>query len=358
MCDILIITSAFGNGHLSVANAIKEQLQEQNANFKIEIDDVMDMASSKTKEVYFDIYTLLTSQYPDIYNFFYKIKKDMPNNGIDYLMYSLYMKKVARHIKEKNPSLIVSTFPLGSGFVSKIKEYYGISVPLVTTITDVADSWEWIHHKTDMYFVPCNYIAECLMEKGISKEKIRVTGIPVKKEFLENNDTKRSSIQVLIMGSVMDELGLNRQTVMELDKLSHIKIIVVTGKNYELYDELTYNITLKNVEVLGYANNVAELMESSDLIITKPGGVTLFEAINKGIPVILKNSFVAQEESNIEFMKSMGIDLFIDENMSLKDQILHALSNLDKLNHMREKFHEIRMQINPTKIGEYVMELM
>lgn len=358
MCDVLIVTSAFGNGHISVATAVMEQLKEKDPSLNVVVEDIMNISSPKTKDVYFDIYTLLTSKHPSVYNFFYKIKKDIPNNAMDDFLYSVYMKRVAEYIKKKKPKLIVSTFPLGSGFVSKIKEDYGISIPLITTITDVVDSWEWIHKKTDMYFVPCKDIGQRLIEKGISKDKIRVTGIPVKKEFLQTTGRHKEKKQVLIMGGVMTELGLNREALLELNELAHTKTIVVTGKNKELYKKLSMGSKFDNIEILGYTENVAQLMETSDLVVTKPGGVTLFEAINKGTPVILKNSLVGQEEQNLNFMRSMGIGILIDDTLSLRTQIEAALDNPDGLNHIRKKLEAIRMEIQPAKVGEYALELM
>ncbi len=180
--DVLILTSAFGNGHNSVALAIREQLLEEQPNLKIKTEDIMEISTPKVKNLFFDIYTLLTRSHPSIYNFFYKIKKDIPNNHMDEMLYNIYLKRVGDYIEECKPKLIVSTFPLCSGFVSKVKEKYGIDVPLITAITDVVDSWEWIHNKTDMYFVPCKHVGEKLILKGIEHDKIRITGIPVKKK--------------------------------------------------------------------------------------------------------------------------------------------------------------------------------
>lgn len=357
-CDILILTSAFGNGHNSVASAIREQLLEQNAFLEIVIEDIMEICSPKTKDVYFDIYRLLTRKHPTIYNFFYRIKKDTPNNVMDDILYSIFEKHVEEYIKYSQPKLIVSTFPLCSGFVSKIKEKYDIDIPLITSITDVVDSWEWIHGNTDMYFVPCKFVSEKLVMKGIAEERIRVTGIPVKKEFLKKNKYKKLYKQVLIMGGVMDKLGLNKNVLEKINKLPNIKTIVVTGNNKELYKSLTESGDFDNVKILGYSKDIAKLMDESDLVVTKPGGVTLFEAINKGIPVILKNSLVGQEEENVNFIKTTGIGILMDEEMPLYSQIERYLNDSEGLMNIRRNIEEIQMQIEPEKIGKYALELI
>jgi len=357
-CDVLILTSAFGNGHISVASAIKEQLLEEQPELKITTEDIMDISTPKVKNVFFDTYTLLTRKHPDIYNFFYKIKKDIPNNWMDDIVYNIYLKRVGDYIENCKPKLIVSTFPLCSGFVSKVKEKYGIDIPLITAITDVVDSWEWIHNKTDMYFVPCKRIGEKLVLKGIDQNKIRITGIPVKKEFLNIERNQKNFRQVLIMGGAMDKLGLSPELLHKLNNIQNTKTIVVTGKNEELYNRLTETGTFDNVEILGYTKDVARLMDESDLVVTKPGGVTLFEAINKGIPVLLKSSMVGQEEENVNFIKTSGIGILIEGESTLFNQVESALNNPESLMNIRRNIEEIQTQMEPRKLGTYALELI
>jgi len=356
--DVLILTSAFGNGHDSVASAIREQLIEEQPELKIVTEDIMDISTPKVKTVFFDVYTLLTRKHPSIYNFFYKIKKDIPNNAMDDILYNIYLKRVGEYIETCEPKLIISTFPLCSGFVSKVKEKYGLDIPLITAITDVVDSWEWIHNKTDMYFVPCKNVSEKLVLKGIDAEKIRITGIPVKKEFLQGERNDKTFRQVLIMGGAMDKLGLNPALLAKLNEIPNTKTIVVTGKNQELYERLTKDSTFDNVEILGYTKDVARLMDESDLVVTKPGGVTLFEAINKGIPVLLKSSMVGQEEENVNFIKTAGIGILIEKEMSLFHQVESAINNPESLMNIRKNIEEIQTEIEPRKLGEYALELL
>lgn len=357
-CDVLILTSAFGFGHNSVARAIKEQLIESNPALNVVTEDIMDIASPKTKNVYFGIYKTLTRNHTKLYNFFYRIKKDIPNNGLDQALYNLYLRRVGKYIMENKPQLIVSTFPLCSGFVSKVKEKYDLDVPLITSITDVVDSWEWIHNNTDMYFVPCRVVEEKLIEKGIDREKIRRTGIPVKRDFLQSERKDKEYKQVLIMGGAMDKVGLNSDVLSQFDAMSDVKVIVVTGNNKDLYERLNKEDGYMNIEVLGYSNEIAKLMDESDLVVTKPGGVTLFEAINKGIPVALRESGVGQERENVSFIRSSGIGILLDGQVSLHEQVAMALEDPDALNTLRQSMEDLRMEIEPEKIGHYALELI
>ncbi|BEP28087.1 MGDG synthase family glycosyltransferase [Helicovermis profundi] len=356
--NILIFTTSFGMGHLSVANAIKEQLINENKENIIEIVDILDVSNPKTKDIFFNTYKFLTSKHENIYNYFYKIKKDVPNNYIDGIMYNMYLKKVAKYIMHKNPDLIISTFPMCSGFVSKAKAKYDLKIPLITSITDVVDSWEWIHSNTDMYFVPSKVVGEKLVGKGIDEKQIKVTGIPVKNEFLQYLKKENSKKQLLIMGGVMDKLGIDQVVLDKLDGLSNVKTVIVTGNNKVLYDKLSKNSDYKNIEILGYTTEIAKFMSESDVLVTKPGGATLFEAINKGLPMIIKNSNVGQEEENIKYIREKGIGILIEDSESIEDIIIDSLSNTSVLELLRLNISNIKNEINPHLIGKYALELI
>jgi processive 1,2-diacylglycerol beta-glucosyltransferase len=187
-CDILVLSASFGMGHNSVAAAICELLRAEDEHLKIKTVDIMDIYAPKVKPFGVAFYRFITKNSPSLYNIFYNLKRDHPNNFLDEMLYDLFLKRVGEYILEVDPKLIISTFPLGSGFVSRAKEKYGLQVPLITAITDVVDSWEWIHNNTDLYFVPCKIVEERLVGKGIEKDKIRVTGIPVRHDFLKRNE--------------------------------------------------------------------------------------------------------------------------------------------------------------------------
>lgn len=357
--NILILTASFGMGHDSVANAIKEQLVEDIDNVNVVIDDIMQISTPKTKKFFFDLYYWLTKRTPSIYNVFYNIKKDKPENFLDDFMYNFFLKKVGTYIDHLQPQIIISTFPLCSGFVSRVKEKYQMDIPLITTITDVVDSWEWIHNNTDLYFVPCKIVEDRLVQKGIDKDRIKITGIPVKKDFLVPKEEKEDGYkQLLIMGGAMEKVKITSDLLEKFDRLDNTKTVVITGNNKELYNKLTKKSNYQNVEILGYTTEIAKLMDDSDIIITKPGGATVFEAINKGIPMVLKRSMVGQEEENIKFIMDKGLGILVDEYANLDEVITQSLNDNENLDQIKKNLEEVKLEIESDKIGQYVLDLL
>lgn len=363
--NILVLTASFGMGHDSVANAIREQLIEENPELNVIVKDIMDISTPKTKAYFFDMYYTLTKKVPRFYNVIYNMKKDVPKNFIDEVMYNLFLKRVADYITSVQPQVIISTFPLCSGFVSRVKQKYHMNIPLITTITDVVDSWEWIHNNTDLYFVPCKIIEDKLVQKGIQKDRIKITGIPVKKDFLlpkeglsDKEDRSEHYKQLLIMGGAMDKIKITPELLEKFDRMENIKTIVITGNNRNLYEELSSVGEYHNVEILGYTTEIAKLMDDSDIIVTKPGGATLFEAINKGIPMVLKRSMVGQEEENLKFIKDTGIGILMGKDDDLSDVVARSLSDDNGLNQIKRNIEEVKMEIEPHKIGQYILDLL
>lgn len=312
MADILILTASFGMGHKSVANALKEQIEAEYKHVKVSIGDILEIVNPKVKKISSKIYSELTESYPSIYNKLYDVKAKNKNNIIDNMLSSLYYKRFYEYIKIENPKVIISTFPLCSCIVAKVKEEYEDDVILITVITDVVDSWEWIYEGTNKYLVTTEEIKNRLIAKEVNEDIILVTGIPVKKEFLDKNinfstDQKNT---ILIVLSGID--SVSKELLKKLDEYTEYKIKIIAGRNEKLYRKLS-DMAYSNLEIYGFVNNLNEMMDEAVYIVTKPGGVTVFEAINKEVPLIVLNSNIGQEIGNIEFIKKNKIGIVIND---------------------------------------------
>ena len=139
-----------------------------------------------------------------------------------------------------------------------------------------------------------------------------------------------------------------------------LHITIVTGKNEKLFNNLTVKKPLKNIEVLGFVTNMPDLLRDNDLLVTKPGGATLFEAINAQIPIIIKTPKVGQEIENSKFIIDKGIGIVYNNESELQE-IFDLMVNGDlehRINFMLENLVHVKKNINPEKIGDYVMELL
>lgn len=342
MTDILILTASFGMGHISVSKALKEQIESENKNAEIAIADILEIINPKIKNFSSKMYCELTENYPIVYNAFYDIKMNYKNNIIDNVFANLCYKKIYDYLLFEKPKVIISTFPLCSCIVSRIKEEYDPKINLITVITDVVDSWEWIYKGTNMYLVPSKEIKTRLIDKGINKNIIIVTGIPVAKEYISRNYNK-SKNSILIILSGIDNISYN--VLFELDKIKKYKIKIVTGRNKKLFDKLSeYNFA--NIELYSYVNNLNQMMDEALFIVTKPGGVTTFEAISKELPLIVLNSNIGQEKGNIEFIKRNKLGIVINDLGSLPYVFDYYINNPGIVNYYCKNIKRIKKTLN------------
>ena len=345
MADILILTASFGMGHKSVANALKEQIEAEYKHVKVSIGDILEIVNPKVKKISSKIYSELTESYPSIYNKLYDVKAKNKNNIIDNMLSSLYYKRFYEYIKIENPKVIISTFPLCSCIVAKVKEEYEDDVILITVITDVVDSWEWIYEGTNKYLVPTEEIKNRLIAKEVNEDIILVTGIPVKKEFLDKNinfstDQKNT---ILIVLSGID--SVSKELLKKLDEYTEYKIKIIAGRNEKLYRKLS-DMAYSNLEIYGFVNNLNEMMDEAVYIVTKPGGVTVFEAINKEVPLIVLNSIIGQEIGNIEFIKKNKIGIVINDLDDLLYILDYNINNPDTSDKYVKNIKRIKKTLN------------
>lgn len=362
---ILILTAQFGAGHISAANAIKDYILENDNSYNIVIQNFIEASVPKMNKPMVKLYESNTKYTPSLYNYYYYLKKSFdPRHDI---AHKLYTPKLSEYILDIKPDLIVSTFPLAAACVYDFRiKNPEIHIPTLTVITDVVDSLEWVYPDTDMYFVPSSEIKNRFVQKGISPDIIKVTGVPIRKDF--HTDKKNSSpgkYRLLFVGGGRGLFDINEDFMRWIDEYLYnykdiIEVTIVTGSNIKLYENLTEKKPLSNIKVLGYVNDMFNLIKDYDLIITKPGGATLFESICSQTPVIVKIPRVGQEIENARFIIDKGIGIIYSDDMDLKN-IFYALSNgnLDSLiNFMQSNISDFKQAIHPDKISDYIFEIV
>lgn len=364
--DILILTATFGAGHLLVSKAIKQEIQQLNESLKIDIFDVYEIISPNLCKSMYKGYELLIKNSSDLYNYFYYKRNDIKNSQTDDMIYTLYLSKFAEFIFERKPKIIISTFPMCSGFVSKFKEKYNQDIALVTCITDVVDSWEWIYPKTDRYFVATSELKDKLVNKGVNKSDIIVTGIPIREGFLQskcdNNLSKNFGIKpddivVLIMGGGMGIIPDDRNFYRWLNGYNNVKTIIITGNNRKLFNKLSQYNDLKNIIPMGYVDNIYELMRNSHILISKAGGVTLFEAIASKIPIIAYKPVLGQEIENCKFITSKKIGSVANNIDELRLRLYEYLKYNGLRNEVLSNIAEISESIDKKSLSKNVISL-
>ena len=351
---ILILSATFGDGHKQVAKAISEAVEYTLPNASPITLDIMEWIHPYLYPVSLFVYKRGIKRFPQVYSYFYK--KTRVKNSFSTKLNSLFtfgLQTMLEVIQRIKPRVVVSTYPFAAGIISKLKEQGLINIPAVTIITDYTDHSYWIHPYTDLYIVGSNQVRDRLISLGIEDDKIKDTGIPVRQRFiqsqprellLEKYGMSSNKFTVLLMGGGDGFIGKGRSTFRALESVSQtMQLIIVCGRNKKLKKQL--ELELKNykhdVLLLGFCENIQELMAISDLMITKPGGVTTSEALAMGLPLLIYHPLPGQEEDNAEFLWKSGLAFLAktENDLILKiESILNDSRDLKSMQQLTEPY--------------------
>lgn len=309
--NILILTGRFGMGHWSAACSLRQQLTESCPEAAAWVVDFPAYAMPNLSGVLYKGFNLLVTHGRHLFNLYYRLTgrgctdARPPFEG-------LFLRRLEELLRLYQPDLVIATHPLCAQLVSRLKERTGkkaaegMKLPLVTCITDVSTHPEWINRNTDCYLVPDGEIRRSLEKNGVNPACVCVTGIPVREEFRHLSHSGAGKIrELLIMGGGLGLLPRDPAFYEALNRIPHTHTTIITGHNKKLYERLQGK--WENIRVEGYAGNVWEYMARADLIVSKPGGITLFEAIFARVPILAWPPTLQNEWGNARWMVEKGI---------------------------------------------------
>lgn len=297
---ILILTGKFGMGHWSASLALREQLLSALPGARIDVEDFFAHAMPGASETVYKAFSLLVTYGGGLYNTVYRHTADARLDRVP--VYALPLSdKLADLLETRRPDAVIATHPVCAQLVSRFKEKTGSSLPLITCVTDLTAHSEWLSNQCDCYLVGCPALRRELMDKGVDPDKILVTGIPVRSAFGPREPRCMGQERhLLIMGGGLGLLPRKDGFYQELNDLPGVETTLITGHNQKLYDRLVGKYP--HIHVVGFTDCVHDYMARADLMLSKPGGITLFEAISSQLPMLAWEPFLQQERLNARFL--------------------------------------------------------
>ena len=318
--------------------------------------DILDFTSPVFRRTYGKGYLDLVRKAPELWGFMFAQsdrKAQSPSHRkIRAVFNEMNTVSFIKFFKEYNADSVICTHFMPLEILARKIGRRWRSVPLYCVVTDFAVHSLWIVRNVDCYYVATEETRRHLIRKGQPAEKIRITGIPVDPLFSQSDtpeDARRKlNIQLnmptmlLLSGGfgVGPTVGLIRsfgQTAVSC------QLLVVAGANEKLKKEAAAaGRGLKiPVTVYGFVDNIHTLMDASDIVISKPGGLTTSEVLAKGKPMIVIDPIPGQEQRNCEYLLEAGaaVRLYDPEDAPYKIQTL--LENPVRMARMRENAQEI-----------------
>lgn len=368
--NILILSASTGGGHMRASRAIESYMNEnyKSANVKI-IDSLLYINPILNKTVTSG-YISLATRTPKIYGKIYELtnKEDRWSSFVSRLN-NLFANKLLPLIEEFEPDVIITTHPFPTEMVSILKSKELVNIPLVCIMTDYAPHKTWVNPKVDAYIVSNDDMVNEMIKIGVKEEIIYPYGIPIEKVFFEKKDRDlvlnelelNHNIPTILM--MAGSFGVTNVFDIYEDILNinrDFQIIVITGKNKKLYDEFLNIIaeSKKHTKLIYFTDEVNKFMQVSDIIITKPGGLTITEALASNIPMAVFDAIPGQEEENAEFLINHNMAIRLEKGQSCDKVIEELLINKEKLNGMKEACKSFNKNDSSKNICALINELI
>ncbi len=354
--------------------------------------------------------------------FYKTADKESPISELVNTVMTQFAKKLLPLIEEKQPDIVVTCHPFASSMMSYLKASYDVTVPVISIITDYMPHRAYIGDHIDAYVTASKDTADNLASKyGVDKSHIYPLGMPIFNSFYESNENRNNETldrlgfsrklpTVLIMAGsfgVTDILKIYENLV-ELD--TDYQIIVITGKNQKLYDafdkiltkeikefethdysqlfsglgdaniaklvfehseqlrqELSAKLTktfrrstdkTKPTKLFYFVDNVEDYMHVSDLIITKPGGLTTSESLACALPMAVFKAFPGQEAQNADFLVEKEAAIVLEKGEKGAKQIEELLKHPDTLKQMKENCRSCALMNSTERIYSLMQDIV
>lgn len=335
------------SGHHSASLAVEEALKKSGAKVETLSINAFNYTNPILEKIINKTYMGLIKRTPEVWEYLYDNPKVLKNtHKLRKLIHRFNSIKLKSLLTDFRPDAVVCTQAFPCGMVADYKKTYRINLPLLGILTDYAPHSYWIHDEVDVYIVACEDAKDKLIKNGISPEKIKISGLPIRPRF--SHSQKREDIfnklnfdptlpTILVMGGGQG-FGPIKEAVISLAKIDRaIQILVITGRNKNLLKWFhRKRFHLKNkTSVFGYVDNVDELMEISSIVITKPGGLTTAEALCKNLPMVIMNPIPGQEGNNARFLLNAGVAVKAKNKEELIILTEELLDNPAKLEQMK-----------------------
>ena len=375
---LLILTVSAGEGHNSMSRAISNYIKDTYPDMEIkQVDLFKDGDKTKKKKranwmVNDGYFTLVKVAIKLANSQFEKLKnrditrpaKTLRKNFITPA--TPYIEEV---INEYKPDAVFCAHTFAGIIMTDLRNKgneNALRARIVTVVSDydVAPYTELLT-KVDYIVTPSDDFDDVLLKKGFDLSKRITLGIPVQTKFsklIDKNEAKKNlgldlSKKTVMMMSGGVGFGNISKLVLNLNKCkTDFQIVCVCGRNAKLKKELEClkekGKIKKDIFIMGFVNNVDEIMSASDVLIGKIGGVAIAEAFNKFLPIIANKKLPFQEYDNMVYLRERNACEYISDNNKAYQVVDEFFTNTEKYNLMQEQIKSIRRPNASKDIGD------
>ena len=348
MARILILTVSHGAAHRRVAAALQKALLAADPSATVDIEDMLAHVAGWFR-AYYNSYEIPLRYWPQLWGWIENLQHYGHSTGPGWL-YRRGAQPLSRFLQEYDPDLVIATEVGACELAALYKREHRARFKLVGATAGVDVDRPWAQPEVDLYPIAPGEPAETLERAGVPPEKILRCGLPVDPGFAAaaDRDTVRAHLElgnglpvllVLFGGTGFGKAG---RIVDELKAVNRpVQTVFISGRNSRLEQEIRRRSNeLEHARALGWVSNMHEWMAAADLLVSKPGGTTVLEAINSGLPLLAFDPLPGAERRACELIERWGVGCYVRRTRDLAPTLDRLLSHPAEVEDMRQRARE------------------
>jgi len=370
---ILVLSASVGAGHMRAAQAVELALRELAPDADIRNVDVLTLTNAAFRRVYGKAYLDLVNHAPHFLGYIYDLldkprDPDSKRDKMRLVVEKLNLTKFTALMGEEHWDAVVNTHFLPAEIIASLRRDQKLSVKQITVTTDFETHRLWVNQPCEHYTTATDEGAAYLNHWGVPAEHTHVTGIPIHPVFA----TPKSRDECVQRQGLAGDRKIILQLaggfgVGPIEKLyegllsiqTPIEVVVVAGKNEQVRQELQHVSVPSHhrVKILGFTDQIDELMAAADLVVSKPGGLTTSEVLARGAAMAIVNPIPGQESRNSDYLLENGAAIKINNVGTLPMKIDELLKNESRLNALKGQARRIARPRAAYDVAQLALQL-
>ena len=275
--------------------------------------------------------------------------------------------KMRRFVREFDPDAVICTHYVAADVLAHMRRRGRLRAPVTVVITDYDIHTMWVQAGVDRYCVATEEMAHALHAKGIGEAAVQVTGIPIMPVFAESYPERPvmrrrlglnpDRVTVMVSAGGFGMVKLDRVVKILSEEIREAQFLAMAGGNRSLLESVRRvgESCDGRVAPFPFVDNMHELMAASDLIVTKPGGLTSSECLAMGLPMVIVQPIPGQEERNADFLLESGVAVKANSLAQLAFKVRRLLDQPERLESMRATARAVARPNAAADIAEAVV---
>jgi UDP-N-acetylglucosamine:LPS N-acetylglucosamine transferase len=250
------------------------------------------------------------------------------------------------------PDVVVATQMVPAALVAGLKQSSRRwrDLPLTGVLTDFGAHDYWVQPGIDLYCVPHDSLVGGVLAPAArpGSGRVQATGVPLMPGFEElppqhaarrwaGLDPADRRPVVLVLGGGLG-LGVAGLVSPLLERLADARVVVMVGHNDHVLEQMRGLAATAQgrLALRGWTEHMENFVIAADLVIGKPGGLTVAEVLACGRPLLVTKSLQGQESFNVRFLERHGVGRLVSLD-DLPDQAAAWLADPEELQRVQRR---------------------